>query len=76
MFMSLQMRAGFLLVLLLSAAVISQSEGGWLKNVWGKVKQVRAQYLVSPFVCVSKTAERTEGGGANIVNAKFNTELI
>ena len=51
-FMSLQMRVGFLLVLLLSAAIISQSEGGWLKNVWGKVKQVRAQYLVSPFVCV------------------------
>ena len=58
-FMSLQMRVGFLLVLLLSAAIISQSEGGWWGRVWGGIKRVCASntlMFVSPLpalrVCV------------------------
>ena len=58
-FMSLQMRVGFLLVLLLSAAVISQSEGGWWGRVWSGIKRVYANntlMFVSPLsalrVCV------------------------
>ena len=68
--MSLQMRVGFLLVLLLSAAIISQSEGGWWGRVWGGIRRVCTLMFVSPrpalrvCVCVCVTEiQKALGGG-------------